>query len=200
MNCSVCIRSPHGQRWFLPQASKKIKSIEDAISESCEPVNFLFSAVIPTRTKGLNYFIKDFFFPTLINRVLALKINSFAIRFLTCLFAFLFDCLTFPARLFTSLPKALKDSKKEDHPLKKYLLQEKAPSNLLKSDVLQVKITLIEDRKVVETSSRNKITGVNETIFEFVQKKSSLRKEIFLMEMPFERAEDVSKEIEIPGF
>lgn len=194
MNCSIGIEIPHGQRWSLPDPSMKIKEIEDAISESCESVNFVSSALISTRVKGLNYFIKDFFSPTLINRVLVLKINSSALRFLACLSAFLFDCLTFPCRLLTIIPKVINDFKKEDHPLKKYLLKEKAPSNLMKSDVLLVHMTVIGERKIVETSQKNSTTGIPEVIIEIVQNKSFFQKEIFLMDRPFARAKDVLKE------
>jgi len=80
------------------------------------------SALIPVRTNPIGL-AKDFFLPTVINR--ALYVDSFAKKLFAVLFSAGFDVLTFPARLFTVIPRIIYNAFQSEHPLMDYLVKTK---------------------------------------------------------------------------
>lgn len=100
----------------------------------------IFGALLtPVRVHTWEHFSKDFFFPTLVNQ--ALKVQSSVGRIFAVVFAFIFDAITLPARLFTVIPRLLYASKKEQSGLYQYLQTEAlGMPDITEGDYVKVKL------------------------------------------------------------
>ena len=122
----------------------------DAVKEKAQnvlPANFMGAALRPTRTHNFKDFAKDFFLPTTVNR--AARISNIVIRLFAILGAIPFDLITLVCRCFTVFPQIYNNGKhpKADHPLYRYLKEQKAPDKILRHDHLE--LTLDWEEKVV---------------------------------------------------
>lgn len=93
----------------------------------------------PIRTNNCKNFIKDFFLPSVVN--VAWKVESLAYQLFMIIFLLPWDLLTFPVRVFTTLPRCIANRNAPEHPLSIYLKKEGVPNELLAEG--RVRVTLI---------------------------------------------------------
>lgn len=101
-------------------------------------VSILPASLMPVRTNNFHNFSKDFFLPTFVNH--AIKVQHTVGKIFAVLGALILDTLTFPIRLLTCLPRTISNARKEQNPLKKYLINERIAPKLLKSDHVKVRL------------------------------------------------------------
>lgn len=126
-----------GTKWEKPLSQKEFFAVKER-AENVSPATFMGAALRPIRTHNFKDFAKDFFLPTTINR--AVRISNLALRLFAILGAIPFDLVTLPIRLFTVFPQIYNNRKlpKADHPLYRYLIEQKAPESILKHDCLEL--------------------------------------------------------------
>lgn len=86
---------------------------------------------VAARTDTWSHFCEDFFLPSTLHTTL--KMKTLAEQIFTVIGHLLLDMVTLPVRLLTLIPQYL-GNKKQDHPLHKYLVQEKADPRILNTN------------------------------------------------------------------
>ena len=87
-------------------------------------VPIILSSFQVVRTYNASVFAQDLLLPTVIQH--AWKVNNIALKIIAVAFAFALDLATLPIRLLRCIPRAIANSKQDEHPLLT-LIKEKAP-------------------------------------------------------------------------
>lgn len=131
--------------WNSEIDENEYDSLIKTLKNSSEGIDFFKASLMPVRTYNLSSFLKDFIFPTLINR--ALLIKTIALRLLAVIGSFFYDLLTFPIRIITCVPRVITNLLKPNHPIKDYLIKKRVNPNLIKEECVNVdlyKVTTVE--------------------------------------------------------
>jgi hypothetical protein len=151
-----------------------------------QPAINIFAATLkPVRTDNWENFSKDFFLPTLKNH--ALKVQHAVGKIFAILSALILDLITFPIRLITCIPRVITNSKKDEHPLYRYLQTNAVDPRISESDHVLVKFGW-EGRSQLIAEFRNEDGTVTRTPdrSQFWQKKP-----VNFVELPTYEGSDV---------
>lgn len=145
--------SNNNTRWENNLSDEDFKQVE-GYCKSRNSVPIIPAIFKPVRTNNLKNFAKDFFLPTTINR--AIKVQNTVGRIFAILFSLVLDTITFPIRLLTCIPRVISNSKQGEHPLFKYLKDQKVDKKLLESDHVLVELAW-------ETTDEHNFTQIGNT-------------------------------------
>lgn len=126
------------QKWETTLPSEDYPHIENLLNDNCFRVSWTAALLFPVRTNSLSNFVKDLFFPTLINH--ATRVDSIVLRFFAVIAAAALDLLTLPIRLLTTIPTIISNNKMPELPLHKYLVEKGLSKTLAQSDSVKVEI------------------------------------------------------------
>ncbi len=94
--------------------------------------------LIPVRTDCLKNFSIDLLAPTLNYYVLACNYEASNVKLAGTVSALAVDIFTLPFRIITAIPRTVINWFQEEHPLHKYLIEEKANEAIIHSDRVMV--------------------------------------------------------------
>lgn len=126
----------HGT-WEKQLAPDEFDRVQGAM-KSRDIVPLFLAAFTTVRSNNGKNFAKDFFLPTVVNH--AFKVKNIVGMIFAVLGALIFDAITLPFRLLTTIPKVIANAREEVHPLLKYLKEQNVDKQLLSSDHVRVRL------------------------------------------------------------
>jgi len=138
MPSSIRVANPPNTLFWEKQLSnEEVEKVRKHCQNSA-PIGILSATLKPVRTDTLENFSKDFFFPTFVNH--AIKVQHAVGKIFAILGALILDLVTFPIRLLTCIPRVMTNSKKEEHPLYRYLQDQAVNPKIFASDYVLVNL------------------------------------------------------------